>query len=267
MTNGCDIASYQGTVDFDRLKPAVSFVIAKATEGTSFIDATFAHNWTEAKRVGLRRGAYHFARPDLGLNAQDEARHFLSILGPLDSADILALDYEVDWGGYVVGWCKVWLDAVKLATGITPYIYLNLYLSHVYDWGAIAKPGGYPLWLADYDGLPNTEIQTPWPTVAIKQWTSTGTLPGIQGNVDLNTGFALEEEVTNETLIAMLNDPAVAEKVNTFIALKEVDAAQAAAIRQLAGTGSHVSDAELARIITVMGTALEKVGADVAPKP
>jgi hypothetical protein len=76
-----------------------------------------------------------------------------------------------------------------------------------------------------------------------------------------------EADMTKEQLIEMLNDPAVAEKINTFIALKEVDAAQAAAIRQMAGTGSHVSDAELARIITVMGVALQKVGADVAPAP
>jgi len=269
-TNGCDISSYQGTVDFDALAPAppVGFVIVKATEGSGFIDAEFARNWTELKRVGLRRGAYHFAVPDLGSSAQDEARHFLSVLGPLEASDILALDYERDWTGDVVGWCREWLDLVKSVTGITPFIYLNLYLSHVYDWGAIEQPGGYPLWLADYDGQPDTVIETPWPSVAIKQWTSTGTLPGITGNVDLNTAQE-EDMLTVDQLLAMLNDPAVVEKINTFTAIKQVLADQAAAIKAVASAPDHVNDAELADIMTKIADGLQKIASKTidAPKP
>jgi lysozyme len=201
---GCDVSSYQGSIDFDALKAAVGFIIAKATEGSGFIDAQFARNWSEAKRVGIRRAAYHFARPDLGNAAQDEARWFLSQLGPLDAGDRLALDYEVDWDGDVVGWCKTWLDLVRSVTGITPYIYLNLYLVSVYDWGAIEQPGGYPLWLADYDGLPDAVIETPWPRVAIKQWTSAGTLPGINGLVDLNSSAWEGADMTDDELRAAL---------------------------------------------------------------
>src|SRR5947209_2616222 len=132
MTKGCDISSYQGTVDFDVLKGEVSFVIAKATEGTGYKDPTFDRNWREAKRVGLVRGAYHYAHPDLGTNADDEAAYFLSKVGPVVQNDLLALDYEVNWSGDVVGWCKAFLDHVRQTTGVTPLIYLNLSLVRGY---------------------------------------------------------------------------------------------------------------------------------------
>ena len=39
--------------------------IAKATEGTAYIDPLFATNRADAMAVGIAFGAYHFARPDL----------------------------------------------------------------------------------------------------------------------------------------------------------------------------------------------------------
>jgi len=202
---GCDIASYQGTVNFDLLRTAVSFVISKATEGTGYKDPTFDRNWAEAKRVGLVRGAYHFARPDLGLNAQDEAAYFLSHIGPVNPSDLLALDYEVNWGGNVVGWCEAWLNLVHQMTGIKPYIYINLSTVRNYNWASIIA-AGYPLWLALYDNQPETVPSTPWPSVAIKQWTSGGKLAGVPAQrVDLNTAFGGEAPVTDQEFVEKYN--------------------------------------------------------------
>lgn len=188
-TRGCDIASYQGAVDFALLGTAVTFVIAKATEGTGYVDPTFDRNWIEAKRAGLVRGAYHFARPDLDTEAQDEAAYFLSHVGPLGPGDILALDYEVNWDGDVVGWCASFLNLVFQMTGVRPYLYINLSTVRRHDWSPVIA-AGYPLWLALYDGRPDVVPATPWPVVAIKQWTSGGTLPGVPvARVDLNTAF------------------------------------------------------------------------------
>jgi GH25 family lysozyme M1 (1,4-beta-N-acetylmuramidase) len=192
-TQGCDVASYQGMIDFDKLKNEVAFLFAKATEGTGFQDPTFNRNWTEAKRVGMTRGAYHFARPDLGLAADDEAAYFLAHVGSIYGDDMLALDYEVDWGGAVVAWCKEFLDVVRQETGVKPFIYLNLSLVRRHNWSSVIS-AGYPLWLAFYDSQPETLPPTPWPEVAIKQWTSAGNLSGIPGRVDLNTRFTEVED-------------------------------------------------------------------------
>lgn len=193
MRRGVDVASFQGHLDFDVLATKVAFIFAKCTEGTGFFDPTFNRNWTEAKRVGMRRGAYHFARPDLGLSASAEAAYFLSHLGPLGQDDELALDYEVVFND-PVGWCLRWLNDVQAMTGKKPFIYLNR--SHMaLDWSPVIA-GGYPLWLAAYDGLPDLMPQTPWPSVTIKQWTSDGVIPGIPSlRVDLNTWFGEEMNI------------------------------------------------------------------------
>lgn len=183
---GCDVASFQGTIDFDALKTQVGFVIAKATEGTGFVDPMFSRNWSEAKRVGLRAGGYHFARPDLGTSPGDEAAYFLDNLPPIEAGDLLALDYEAQWNGDVVGWCKAFLDAIRDRSGHRALIYLNLSLIRGHDWSPVID-GGYPLWLATYDNDPDNTPQTPWPAVVIKQWTESGRIAGISGNVDLDS--------------------------------------------------------------------------------
>lgn len=188
-TEGCDVAVFQKTVDYDQLD--TGFVIAKATEGTGFTDAQFARNWRECSRVGITRGAYHFARPDLGNKANDEADWFLGVLGKqggLGVGDLLALDYEVSWGGDVVDWCMEWLERVRTVVGFRPLLYLNLALVRAHDWSPVIA-ADYPLWLADYDQDPLVLPVTPWPVVAMKQWTSIGTLRGIAGRVDRNTFF------------------------------------------------------------------------------
>jgi GH25 family lysozyme M1 (1,4-beta-N-acetylmuramidase) len=240
---GCDIASYQGTVNFDVLRTEVAFVIAKSTEGTGYKDPTFPRNWAESKRVGLTRGAYHFARPDLGTNAQDEAAYFLSALGPVDPGDLLALDYEVQWAGDVVGWCKAWLDLVYQMTGIKAFIYLNLSLVRNHNWAQVIA-AGYPLWLASYDGQPDAVPSTPWPSVAIKQWTSSGTLQAVHGNVDLNTAFGGGDMTEAEVL-------AIIEKnyglTNTVAAVKNALEGQNAAIVKLANDET-LDDTEVAAL-------------------
>jgi len=203
VTKGCDISSHQGVVNFDVLKGEVSFVIAKATEGTGFTDPTFATNWREAARVGVVRGAYHYARPDLGTTPQDEAAFFLRTVGRLGSSDLLALDFEVAWKGDGVGWCKAFLDYVRRQTGVAALIFLNLALVRAKDWSPVVD-AGYPLWLADYDGQPEVVPSTPWPTVAIKQWTSSGVLAAIPGHlVDLDESIG-GLEMTDEELWAAL---------------------------------------------------------------
>jgi len=181
--DGIDISSYQGAPDFDLVKQTVQFVISKASEGVGFPDSKFRRNWSQVKAKGLIRGAYHFARPDVGNSASEEATYFLSQVGPIAPEDLLGLDYEVQWDGDVVAWCREWLDLVRGMTGVVPLIYLNLALVKGYDWSSVIT-SGYPLWLAYYNvPLP----VTPWPAVTIWQYTSNGIVPGITGRVDLNT--------------------------------------------------------------------------------
>ena len=62
---GLDISSWQGTIDFDKIKDAgVEFVFIRIgsedNEGR-FIDSKFERNYEEAKRVGLKVGVYYYS--------------------------------------------------------------------------------------------------------------------------------------------------------------------------------------------------------------
>lgn len=188
---GNDIASFQGDINYDVYKNNSNFVIMKATEGVGFKDPKFSRNQSEARRVGLPLGYYHFARPDLNADATKEAQYFLDQLGELRDGEILALDYEVAKNQNHVNWCKTWLDYVFQKTGCRPLLYASESYVTGLDWTAVVN-GGYGLWIAKYLYAPNPDAQYntgKWPFAALYQWSSSQQVPGISGNVDADVFY------------------------------------------------------------------------------
>lgn len=135
--------------------------------------------------VGITRGAYHFARPDLS-SAADEADWFLRVVGDCAPTDLLALDLEVG-GGNLANWALTWLQIVEQRTGCRPFLYSGRWFMepHGLCTAALAR---YPLWLAAYqDDLPDPPA--PWQAIAIWQYSDRGSVPGIAGPVDRNRMF------------------------------------------------------------------------------
>lgn len=192
---GNDISKWQGDVDFNTFSKNSLFVICKATEGTGYIDPKLARNRDEARRTGMGLGFYHFARPDLNANAEDEANYFLKAIGVLKEGEILILDYEPSTVGKPemqphVNWCKKWLDYIKSKTGVAPLMYLNQSQVKKLDW-KIVVDAGYGLWIAAYTYDPNNNNfnKGQWPFAAMQQWTNQQRVPGVTGNVDGNVFF------------------------------------------------------------------------------
>ncbi len=68
---GVDVSSYQGEIDWAVLSTQdIEFAFIKATEGSSYADERFAYNYEQARRAGLRVGAYHFFSYDSPGEAQ-----------------------------------------------------------------------------------------------------------------------------------------------------------------------------------------------------
>src|SRR5262245_24710768 len=62
--SGIDVSHWQGAIDWAQVKASGrAFAIAKATEGTTFVDPSFAANWAGMKQQGVVRSAYHFFHP------------------------------------------------------------------------------------------------------------------------------------------------------------------------------------------------------------
>ena len=188
---GNDVSKYQGDIDFELYKNNSNFLICKATEGVGYTDPKFVRNQSEARRVGLPLGYYHFARPDLGNTAIAEADWFLKTIGTLQEGEVCVLDYECanQVQSHVV-WCRDFLNRVFEKIGVRPFIYLNQSQVTKFDWQVVID-GNYALWIAAYTKDPTNNIFTlgKFPSAAMQQWTNAQTVPGIAGGVDGNVFF------------------------------------------------------------------------------
>jgi lysozyme len=184
---GIDISNNNGSVDWARVKTTgVAFAYLKATEGTSFVDGTYAANRSAAKAQGIRVGAYHFARP--GKSAPGpQAEHFLTHAQPTKGELRPVLDLE-DHGGLgpadVQRWARGWLDAVERAVGSKPVVYTSPSFWH--DRVGNADFAQYPLWHAQYTKRPNADVAGAWKAYTIWQHADDGTITGVSGHCDLN---------------------------------------------------------------------------------
>ena len=190
MLKGIDISHHQDGINIASLD--VDFVIAKATEGVGYTDNCCDKFYQAAKNAGKKLGVYHFARPDLGNSAIDEADYFLKETTGYHKEAILILDWESGDLGNVT-WAKQWLDRVYQKTGVKPVIYMSASVMSSYDWSSVAN-ADYGLWIANYgsnNGQPQESVFNRYPLkywtfYALWQYTSKGRLNGYNGNLDLN---------------------------------------------------------------------------------
>ncbi len=185
---GIDVSAYQHPVDWAAVaNSGIYYAFAKATEGETFVDPTFATNWATMRSAGVIRGAYHFFRP--GKNPLTQANNFLkTINSTLDGSDLPpVLDLEVLDGlaaSAVLDRASQWLKAIEAATGRKPIIYTF----PVFWEERLGNPTqlvNYPLWIANF-GSQTPYLPSAWKNWAFHQFSESGVIKGIQGNVDLN---------------------------------------------------------------------------------
>jgi lysozyme len=169
-----------------------AFAFAKATEGTSWSDPTFASNWANAAKEGKVRGAYHFFHPADSPSGQ--AQFFMATVKEhgLQAGDVLIADVEISAGadgmeGYgtegaarrahtglrelprgftaagVGSGALQFLQEVQAAAG--PGCKVLLYSSLFMAQNLLPACSAYPLFLAYYAGSPAQNV-APW-----RSWT------------------------------------------------------------------------------------------------
>lgn len=179
-----DVSHYQKEIEWDTVvaRQTLDFAFVKATEGHEYQDSMFCHNWDALRRLGIRRGAYHFFRA-YGCGVE-QAINFLQTVDmqPGDLAPVL--DIERTDGvspETMIEEANIWLQLVESHLGIKPIIYTNQYFYETYLAGHFEE---YPLWIARYsDERPLLATGKKW---AIWQYSNEGCIDGICKKVDLN---------------------------------------------------------------------------------
>lgn len=188
---GIDVSKYQGDIDWAAVAAdGVKYAILRAgscDNGGPYVDPYFEANYAGAKAAGLKVGAYlyTYAATEAAQNAELETwlpalegktfdyPVFVDVednsLTGLGRDALTALTKRMmdilDQRGHIPGW----------------YSYTN-YITSYLDAAALSA---YPLWVADYrEALGYTGTYMMW------QYTSSGRVAGIDGNVDCNWDYS-----------------------------------------------------------------------------
>ncbi|MEP7239758.1 MAG: GH25 family lysozyme [Devosia sp.] len=196
---GMDVARYQGAVDYSRAAAAgIRFVYMKATEGNDYLDPNFRKNWASAKASGMAHGAYHFMT--WCSRAAEQARWFVKNV-PVDPTalpPVLDLEWNHDSS------CKtkfskadmlekihVLLAAMEQHTGKVPVIYTDMTFNRDILAG---EHFDNPFWVRSTAAEPTDRYGSRnW---MFWQWTQTGVLNGVAGEVDRNAFYGSEDDWT-----------------------------------------------------------------------
>ena len=203
VRKGIDVSKWQDKIDWEQVKAAgYEFAFLRlgyrgyGTEGKMEIDSTFYYNIQNARKYGIDLGVYFFSQAINETEALEEADFVLSALEGYKLQLPIVYDPELishddartdnvtgeQFTKNTITFC----DAIK-AAGYEPMVYSNMvWEATLFD---MTKLQDYDFWYADYEAAPQTPYDfTFW------QYTESGKVPGIEGNVDLNLQFIPTKE-------------------------------------------------------------------------
>ena len=194
---GIDVSKYQGSINWSKVaQDGVEYAFIRvgfrgATEGQLVEDETFETNMAGATKNGIHVGAYFFTQALTEAEAVEEAEYVLDALRPYDITYPVVIDVEdvgtknprtkdmtkEDWTKITIAFC----ERIKEA-GYTPMIYGNLKtFMLMLD---LEQLEDYEKWYANF-AVP---FYFPY-DFSIWQYTSTGKVNGIKGEVDINVSM------------------------------------------------------------------------------
>jgi GH25 family lysozyme M1 (1,4-beta-N-acetylmuramidase) len=192
---GIDVSSFQGNVNWgSAYGGGVRFAYVKATEGSGYTNPYFSSQINGATDNSVVAGAYDFADFNT-VSATTEASHFLAVAGNYVREGYLrpALDMEGSTSmskTQVSNYVKSWASYVYSHTSVRAVVYASQSFAATYFDSTVPSIPSQ-LWEAHYNGA-NLYTGSPGSTTPYSTWTfwqvsSTGSVPGVSGNVDLDT--------------------------------------------------------------------------------
>jgi len=201
---GIDVSKWQGTINFDKLTASkkIDFMIAKSGEywesKKAFqLDSQFERNYSEAKKRKIPFGTYLYSYATSVEKARTEANELVSYLKKTGKTFELPIFFDIEDNTQnslskqdKTNICKAFGEIVQNA-GYKVGIYSSKYwLMNQIDLAQI--PSSYDIWVASY-GTNNGSVPASKYEFAgnhdIWQYTSTGRIDGINGNVDFNISY------------------------------------------------------------------------------
>lgn len=195
---GIDVSEYQNPVNWQQVKNAgVEYVMIRVgyrgygEEGRLVEDAMFRSHMEGAVAAGLEVGVYFFSQAINEKETLEEVQFVLDrikeypvtypvVYDTEEIKDDVARTDNLTEEQFTQN-CITFCDAIREA-GYDTMIYANMkWMAFTLDMRKLTE---YEKWYADYEPVPQCPYE-----FSMWQYTETGQLPGIEGNVDLNLWF------------------------------------------------------------------------------
>jgi lysozyme len=189
---GIDISSNNGcAINFKAVRhDGATFAVTKATESTNYVNPCFGRAQVRAiGAAGLVPGVYHWLSPG-GASGKAEAAFFANAIGHAGYGkgflqpfvDVEEKTSQSD--GAICHEVGEFVHAVKKILGEKPIVYT--YPGYVEEHlSSCAFLNHYRLWIAHL-GVKHPSIPGPWSAWALWQYTWTGRVAGVAGDVDVS---------------------------------------------------------------------------------
>ena len=191
---GIDVSEHQGRIDWDAVKASgIDFAILRVGFGAPSwggrVDYQFNRNVSECERLGIPYGVYIYSYAFDNQQAADEASMVIDCLSghnprlpvyyDLEDNEIIADGRQSGIASRAQTFCN------KIsAAGYKPGIYANLNWFKNILTDPVFKSGSWDHWIAQYNWRCDyTGNYSFW------QYSSSGKVPGINGNVDMNYAY------------------------------------------------------------------------------
>ena len=191
---GIDVSEHQGRIDWDAVKASgIDFAILRIGFGAPSwggrVDYQFGRNISECERLGIPYGIYIYSYARDDQQAADEASMVIDCLSghnprlpvyyDLEDKSIIADGRQSGIASRAQTFCN------KIsAAGYKPGIYANLNWFNNILTDSVFKSGSWDHWIAQYNSQCDyTGSYSFW------QYTSSGKVSGINGNVDMNYAY------------------------------------------------------------------------------
>lgn len=189
---GIDVSRYQGAITWPSVADTgIDFAFVRATIGSIYKDPRCIENVNGAVAAGILTSVYHVVRWDYP--AEDQYKNLCTMLDELPPLSLpLALDVELPVpAGNSPNHCLALQRTRELLHltqehGMSAVIYTGAWW-----WDPAVKKADVAwalqadLWTASYTTRPRLPSK-PWPVWTFWQYTSSGRVAGISGNVDRN---------------------------------------------------------------------------------
>lgn len=212
MVKGIDVAKWNGPISWDHVKGAgISFAILKVINKQCREEDSFRRNYEGATAQGLPVGCYNYSYATSVAKAQEDARKVIQVLNGQKMPCGVWLDVEdkcqQNIGHLLIDIINAYQKIIE-AAGYEFGVYTGLYFYNTY-----LKPYATelkcPFWIARYPSKAKVMVsynppagKKPGIRHALWGWqySSTGSVPGITGDVDLDLYYGEVAPVQRPTL-------------------------------------------------------------------